>query len=126
MIRSSMVRSNGKWSAYGIVAAPVGAVWAMFLNEIPELSAAEKAGFRDRAAGAVDRRPTLAGGFVTIDPTRRCVVHEGGWWYRGATCATDHPQGTLVRYEITNIARPPTRCLAEMFHARPAPRRIDS
>jgi hypothetical protein len=121
-----MRHAHGKWSSSGIVEAPVGAVWAIFVNEIPELSTSEKVAYRDRAAGPLERRPTAAGGFVTIDPNRRCVVHEGGWWYRGATCATEHPRGTLIRYEITNIARPPTRWLAEMFHARPAARRMDA
>ncbi|MFD9896267.1 hypothetical protein ACFWY9_43545 [Amycolatopsis sp. NPDC059027] len=39
-----------------------------------------------------------------VDPERRTLAAQGGWWYRGEYAVEDHPAGTLVRHRVLNIA----------------------
>jgi hypothetical protein len=40
-----------------------------------------------------------------IDRARRRIVVQGNWWYRGVYSLEPHHEGTLVIYEVHNVAR---------------------
>lgn len=41
---------------------------------------------------------------LTTDPDRLMVAVQGQFWYRGEYSYAEHPDGTLLRYEIHNAS----------------------
>ncbi|MCS5719965.1 hypothetical protein N1027_17680 [Herbiconiux sp. CPCC 205763] len=67
------------------------------------LEAAPDAVFR----GLVQRFGTLRGGDEgqsLVDEASRTVIVQGNWWYRGEYRARPEGTGTLLEYEIVNVA----------------------
>lgn len=51
--------------------------------------------------------PLGDGGRFLADRPRRFVVVQSGWWYRGEYRVIEEAAGSLVQYEIINVARAP-------------------
>ena len=58
-----------------------------------------------------------------LSKTRRVIAVQGGWWYRGVTCAEVDPEGTRITYIMVNVAPGVGRWIAHFFQAREARRR---
>ena len=67
----------------GVIEAPVDAVTSALLNQV---------------------RGSHVGVSVVSDKQTRKIVVEGGWWYRGETSIEPHVQGSLVTYQILDVA----------------------
>ncbi|ANZ43328.1 hypothetical protein BBK82_36855 [Lentzea guizhouensis] len=46
-----------------------------------------------------------SGGHRLVDREQGVIAYWGDWWYRGEDTVTAHPQGTLLRHRVYNIAR---------------------
>lgn len=74
------------WRAKGLVEAPVGeVVEQLFLPY-------EKNGPRHNE-------------IIEVDRASRTVAVSGHWWYRGVTRIDPHERGSLVTFELQNIAQ---------------------
>jgi hypothetical protein len=69
------------------------------------------AGHLDAAPDAVfralaERLRSHAGdeGHSIVDEASRTVIVQGDWWYRGEYRVRPEPAGTVVEYEIVNVA----------------------
>jgi hypothetical protein len=61
----------------------------------------------DRVFAELERRVRPGrpeGGSFSVDPVRRLVVVQGGWWYRGEWRVLAEGAGSRVEYEIVNVA----------------------
>src|SRR5262245_53693686 len=47
---------------------------------------------------------TTADVHLAVDRPARRIVVQGRWWYRGTFTVAHHPAGSLVSYEIENVA----------------------
>ncbi|MBG6059477.1 hypothetical protein RCH16_002949 [Cryobacterium sp. MP_M5] len=70
-------------------------------------------------AGHLDAAPTVvyprllralepragAGGRFLSDPAQRLIVVQRGWWYRGEYRVLEEDSGSVVQYEIINVAQ---------------------
>jgi hypothetical protein len=96
------------WSVTGIVAAPPAAVWPVLLTLLPEVAAMDVAALAaleaPRTFAVPLGQPPVSMTHVEVDPVRREVSQQGGWWYRGAVVVTPHPDGSQVTRSITNVA----------------------
>jgi hypothetical protein len=115
-----MARRLPLWLVTGVVEAPVDAVWPALLGVAPEV-----AGMDVAALAALDAprtfavplgQPPVSMTHVAVDPVRREVSQQGGWWYRGAVAVTPHPDGSEVTRSITNVASPATGWLVRFVH----------
>ena len=41
---------------------------------------------------------------LSTDPARLMIAVQGQFWYRGEYSYVEHPDGTLLRYEIHNVS----------------------
>jgi len=56
---------------------------------------------------AVALAPTSPeGGSFEVDPVRRLLVLQGGWWYRAEYRVLADPEGSRIEFEIVNVAQP--------------------
>ena len=55
-----------------------------------------------------------------ISKTRRVIAVQGGWWYRGVTCAEVTPEGIRISYTMVNVAPGVGKWIAHFFQARSA------
>lgn len=91
-------RAKPQWSVTGLVEAPVEQVWEAVL-EANDLS--------DMVKNA-HHTPIITedeyAGRTEIDPQMRTILRQGHWWYRGVHSVEAHPRGSLIRYDVWNIA----------------------
>jgi hypothetical protein len=115
-----MARRAPLWSVTGVVEAPVDAVWRALLGIAPEV-----AGLDVAALAALDAprtfavplgQPPVSMTHVEVDPGRREISQQGGWWYRGAIVVTPHATGSQVTRSITNVASASTGWLVRFVH----------
>jgi hypothetical protein len=59
-----------------------------------------------------------------LSKTRRVIAIQGGWWYRGVTCAEVEPEGTRISYIMVNVAPGVGKWIAHFFQAREARGRL--
>jgi hypothetical protein len=77
------------WSGSAVVDAPVGEVWKALVDSL------KKSGV----------------GTVTVDEAERRVSLGGGWWYRGEHVVKPHEGGSVIQYQVFNVASGATRWL---------------
>ena len=108
------------WSVTGVVAAPPATVWAVLLTMVPELAGLSPDALIDleapRTFAVLLGQPPVSMTHVEVDPVRRKVSQQGGWWYRGAVAVTPHANGSEVTRSITNVASPATGWLVRFVH----------
>ena len=92
----------------GVVAAPPTAVWAVLLTMVPELAGLSPDAPIDleapRTFDVPLGQPPVSMTHVEVDPVRREVSQQGGWWYRGAIVVSPNADGSQVMRSITNVA----------------------
>jgi hypothetical protein len=91
-------RAKPQWSVTGLVEAPVEKVWqavleANHLTDIVRNARQTPIITEDEHAGRTE-----------IDPQKHTVLRQGHWWYRGIHSVEAHPRGSLIRYDVWNIA----------------------
>ncbi len=55
-----------------------------------------------RIAGDLEKMPYNPR--FEVDPDRRLVAQQGGWWYRGEYTVEDDPAGSRVTHRVYNVA----------------------
>jgi hypothetical protein len=109
------------WTVSGIVEAPVEQVWPLVLD-----------GFRSTGIDmdAVENyrgsqpyvthigKPGNGKITVEVDKAQHSIATQGEWWYRGVYSVTPHPRGSLVTYNVYNIAPGIGHLAAQWFQGR--------
>jgi hypothetical protein len=93
-----------QWVATGTVDAPVDAVFAALLAVGP--AAGTPPGVSPDPDGVL-RYQAPIGDYtadVEVDPNRHTLAVQGHWWYRGVYAVTECPRGSLITYQVHNIA----------------------
>ena len=105
-----------------VVAGSLDEAWLQEIESLPNLSDA------DRRTAACSRDFERAPGKYKvgfqISQTRRVIAVQGGWWYRGVTCAEVDSEGTRITYTMVNVASGVGKWIAHFFQAREARRRM--
>lgn len=115
-----MARRAPLWSVTGVIEAPVDAVWRALLGILPEVAGMDLDTLvtldASRTFDVPLGQPPVSLTHVEVDPVRREVSQQGGWWYRGAVAVTPHAKGSEVTRSITNVASPATGWLVRFVH----------
>ena len=116
-----------RWTAAGVVAAPVEQVAGLLLTVTPGRVTRENNfliyhaylpqwngrevivhGSGDRCTASVGRTEDQPGSRddvdIEIDRAANAIQLQGHWWYRGVHSVLPHERGSLVRHEVYNIA----------------------
>jgi len=101
-----------------VVAASLDEAWRQEIESLPNLSE------DDRRTAVCSRDFESAPGKYKvgfqISQTRRVIAVQGGWWYRGVTCAEVESDGTRITYTMVNVAPGVGKWIAHLFQAREA------
>jgi hypothetical protein len=120
------VSKQPQWAVSGVVEASVEKVWESLIDVTPGLTAIDKemiAYHNEAQPFTITVGKPLEGRMkIEVDRNLHSVAIEGEWWYRGVHTVKSHPKGSLVTYEVYNIAPSPTRWMAQLVqgpqHAR--------
>ena len=104
------------------VSAPLEQAWRQEINHLPGLTDDDRATaltspFFERAPGKYKT------GFHLTE-RRRVIAIQGGWWYRGVTCAEVEGNGTRITFTMVNVAPGFGKWIAHFFQARQARRQM--
>lgn len=91
-------RTQPQWSVTGLVEAPVEQVWNAVL-EADNLTDT----VRKSRQNPIITEDAYAGR-TEINVQTHTILRQGHWWYRGVHTVEVHPRGSLIRYEVYNIA----------------------
>jgi len=101
-----------RWTAAGVVEAPVEQVWEALLAINPYLSVDDRQAI-EKESGPL--RFTANVGYARIvlevDKQRHSITDQGEWWYRGTQSVEPHQRGSLLVYRVYNIAPAASRWL---------------
>jgi hypothetical protein len=95
------------WTVSGVVEAPVEQVWPVLLENFSSVGLDKQV-----VEGYSGAQPYVTSigkpgnGKITIevDKVQHSIATQGEWWYRGVHTVKPHPRGSLVTYEVYNIA----------------------
>ena len=105
MTQHSVRNSGAQWSVSGIVEAPVERVWDALVESNPYLSAADRATIAHSETFTTSAgKPGEGRATVEVDRRRHQIAVQGEWWYRGVHSVEPHLRGSLVTYEVYNVA----------------------
>lgn len=95
------------WSVSGVVEAPVERVWPILLENFSSVGIDPKV--VEAYSGPQPYHTTIGkagNGKITVevDKVQHSILIQGEWWYRGVHTVTPHPRGSLVTYNVYNIA----------------------
>jgi hypothetical protein len=93
-------RTQPQWMVSGLVEAPVEQVWPLIL-ELSDLTQMMQE-VRPQNGLIVTDKPHV--GRIEIDPHNHSILMQGHWWYHGIQRVLPHARGSLIRYEVYNIA----------------------
>ena len=104
-----------RWTARGLIQAAPEQAWQALLDANPSLSPAE----RQKIAREDDpQRFTVTAGYARIhlevDKQHRHLSQEGEWWYRGVQSIEPDARGSVLVYQVVNIAPPASRWLVPL------------
>ena len=91
-------RTKPQWSVIGLVEAPVEQVWQAMLEEDDLMDTVRKS--RQDVIVTED----AYAGRTEINMQKHTILRQGHWWYRGVHTVEAHPRGSVIRYEVWNIA----------------------
>ncbi len=123
-------RMQSQWSASGILEAPLDKVWEKLLDTFPMLSSQERSELE--RAGSPDVLKMSAGKHgegrihLEVDKNRHQVAVQGEWWYRGVYTLTPHTRGSLLVYQVYNVAPGVGWWLAQLFQGPEHARKMDA
>ncbi|MDL4774113.1 MULTISPECIES: hypothetical protein [Thermomonosporaceae] len=80
------------WAASGVVDAPPKEVWKALVGFLKDSGMGE----------------------VTVNEAERRVSLQGDWWYRGEHIVKEHDGGSLIQYQVYNIASGATRWMVPL------------
>lgn len=96
------------WTVSGVVEAAVDQVWPLLMrNSLQAIGLDASAVENDH-----DSQPYIISigkpgeGKITVevDMVHHNIATQGEWWYRGVYSVSPHPHGSLVTYDVYNIA----------------------
>ena len=91
-------RQSPQWKMSGIIEAPIEKVWESLLEANGLTQTVREA----KGNLIVTEHPYE--GRTEIDLQKHTISRQGHWWYRGIHRVEPHPRGSLIRYEVYNIA----------------------
>src|SRR5690242_3047444 len=101
-------RSQPQWLVSGIIACQVARVWTALIDANPILTSADKASLTGNSVppsfSTTIGMPGAGKLTVQVDTMNHCIAVQGEWWYRGVYRVEPHERGSLVSYEVYNIA----------------------
>ena len=105
-----------------VVAASLEDTWRQVIESMPNLAE------EDRRTAVCSMDLESAPGKYKVgfhlSQTRRVIAVQGGWWYRGVTCAEVDSGATRITYTMVNVAPGIGKWIAHFFQAREARRRM--
>jgi hypothetical protein len=103
-----MRRGERAWRVAGIIEAPPEQVWEALLESNASLSEAEKAQLRSEQGPACYAttvgKPGAGRIYLEVNRLERSIAVQGEWWYRGVTRVRPDNRGSLLSYEVFNVA----------------------
>ena len=90
--------TSPQWRVAGLVEAPVETVW----NGLLEANGLTQIVNAAQQRVIVTEHPYE--GRTEIDLKTHTIMRQGHWWYRGVHSVEAHPRGSLIRYDVYNIA----------------------
>ncbi len=112
---------NPDWSVSGIVEAPVEQVWPLVLDSFRSTGIDMNAVENYRGQQPYITSIGKAGeGKITVEVNKiqHSIATQGEWWYRGVYIVTPHSRGSLVTYDVYNIAPGIGHWAAQWFQGR--------
>jgi hypothetical protein len=91
-------RTQPQWSVAGIVEAPVEQVWDSLLDAQGLMQMVRQS--HEKVIVTDD----AYAGRTEIDQEAHTITRQGHWWYRGVHTVEAHMRGSVIRYEVFNIA----------------------
>jgi hypothetical protein len=103
-----MRRGERPWRVAGVVEAPPERVWEVLLESSTILPDDEKAAIK-RGPESVRYQTVLGRAgegrtYVEVNRLERSIAVQGEWWYRGVTSVRPDRRGSLLCYDVYNIA----------------------
>ncbi len=95
------------WSVSGVVEAPVEQVWPLVLDGFRSTGIDMEAVRNYRGLQPYVTsigKPGNGKITVEVDKVQHSIATQGEWWYRGVYSVTSHSRGSLVTYDVYNIA----------------------
>jgi hypothetical protein len=122
-----MATAAARQTLTGIVGADEDHVWSALLETSPyvtpgmrEMIAGSRGALRFPAApaGAQAETSPVPGVNVEADRDRHTLAISGQWWFRGVYSMSPQGPGTLLRYQVFNVAPAATRWLVPLVAGR--------
>jgi hypothetical protein len=128
-------RIQPQWRTSGIIEAPASKVWKNLLDTFPMLSPKQRSELDQKSSLHSFRQEDNPDVFKTsvgkhnegriyleVEQKQYRIVIQGEWWYRGEYIIKSHTRGTLLLYQVSNIAPGASWWLAQLVqgpqHAR--------
>ncbi len=121
-----MRRGERAWRVAAVIEAPPEQVWGALLESNASLSEAEKAMLKSEQGSACYETIVGKAGegriYLEVNRFERSIAVQGEWWYRGVTSVRPDKRGSLLSYEVFNVAPGVGRWVAQLVqgpqHAR--------
>ncbi|MEP6987209.1 MAG: hypothetical protein ABI970_16500 [Chloroflexota bacterium] len=95
------------WTVSGVVEAPVEKVWPLLLDSFSSVGVDRKAveSYSGQQPYVIYiGKPGNGKITVEVDKVKHSILIQGEWWYRGVHTVTPHLRGSLITYNVYNIA----------------------
>ena len=103
-----MRRGERAWRVAGVIEAPPEHVWEALLESSESLSEAEKAELKSEQGSACYEtsvgKPGEGRMYLEVNRLQRSIAIQGEWWYRGVTSVKPDNRGSILSYEVFNVA----------------------
>jgi hypothetical protein len=123
-------RTQPQWRASGILEAPVDQVWEKLLDTFPMLSPQERSELAREGSPEVLKMSAGKHGegriSFEVDKKQHGAAIQGEWWYRGVYAIDPHARGSLLVYQVYNIAPGASWWLAQVFQGPEHARKMDA
>ncbi len=122
-------RTQPQWNASGILEAPTDQVWEKLLDTFHTLSPQVRSELRRAGTPDVLKMSTGKHGegriSLEVDKKHHSVAVQGEWWYRGIYTIKPHARGSLLVYQVNNVAPGASWWLAQLFQGPEHARKMD-
>jgi hypothetical protein len=122
-------RTQPQWKASGILEASIDQVWEKLLDTFPMLSPQARSELERKGSPDMLKMSTGKHGegriSLEVDKKHHSVAVQGEWWYRGVYSTKPHARGSLLVYQVYNVAPGASWWLAQLFQGPEHARKMD-
>lgn len=123
-------RAQPQWSASGLLEAPLDKTWEKLLDTFSMLSPQQRRELEREGGPDVWKMSAGKQGegriHLEVDKKHHRVAVQGEWWYRGVYSITAHPRGSLLVYQVYNVAPGAGWWLAQLVQGPEHARTMDA